>query len=215
MVVTTFTFNDFYENTYILHDDSKECIIIDPGCSTSSERKLIKEFITSSELTPVMLVNTHCHIDHVLGNRFIAETYQLGLYAHEQEKKVLAMQPTVAGYYGINYDPSPEITGLLIPGTHLKFGNTTLEILYVPGHAPGHICLYNLSGGHLIAGDTLFRESIGRTDLPGGNYDQLIAYIRSELFSLPENTIVYSGHGETTTIGHEKKYNPFFREQII
>lgn len=210
MVVHTFTFNDFYENTYILHDNSKECIIVDPGCNTSSERKKLKDYIFDTGLQPVMLVNTHCHIDHVLGNRFVSDTFQLGLYAHEQEKRVLAMQPTVAGFYGVNYDPSPEITGSLKEGNTIKFGTTVLDILFVPGHSPGHICLYNKNAGQLIAGDALFKESIGRTDLPGGNYDVLIMSIRHELFTLPDDTIVYSGHGETTTIGHEKKFNPFF-----
>jgi glyoxylase-like metal-dependent hydrolase (beta-lactamase superfamily II) len=210
MNVHAFVFNDFYENTYLLYDESKECIIIDPGCNNATERKKLIDYVSLHNLKPVMLINTHCHIDHVLGNKYISDYYKLALYAHEIEKKVLAMQPTVATYYGINYDPSQEITGSLSEGTTISFGETTLKILFVPGHSPGHICLYHKESNQVIAGDALFKGSIGRTDLPGGDYDTLIRSISSELFTLPNETIVYSGHGESTTIGYEKEYNPFF-----
>lgn len=212
MLVKRFTFNDFQENTYVLSDETGQCIIIDPGCNNSSEKKQLVDYITSESLTPVMLVNTHCHIDHVLGNKFVAETYSLTLFAHENEKKILDFQPQVAAMYGINYDPSPNIGGVLIENGSLSFGNTNLKLLLVPGHAPGHICLYDDSSGHCIAGDALFKGSIGRTDLPGGDYDTLIDSIKSELFTLPDDTVVWPGHGDYTTIGIEKRTNPFFLE---
>ncbi|HMP28705.1 MAG TPA: MBL fold metallo-hydrolase [Saprospiraceae bacterium] len=211
MNVQSFVFNDFYENTYIIFDETGECVIIDPGCNTSVERRKVVTFIDQHNLKPVMLINTHCHIDHVLGNKFISETYSLGLFAHEIEKQVLAMQPNVAMYYGIDYDPSPQITGVLADNDVLTFGNTRLKILFVPGHSPGHICIYHQESNQLVAGDALFKESIGRTDLPGGDYDTLISSISTQLFTLPDETIVYSGHGENTSIGHERKNNPFFR----
>jgi hydroxyacylglutathione hydrolase len=208
--IKAFTFNDFYENTYVLYDDTEECIIIDPGCNTAFERDTLTSFIKEKNLKPVMLINTHCHIDHVLGNKYIADSYQLGLYAHEMEKRVLEAQPIVSMRYGISYETSPEITGYLQEGSFISFGSTQMKILFVPGHAPGHICLHDLHSETLIAGDALFKGSIGRTDLPGGDYDTLIERIKSELFTLPDVTTVYSGHGETTTIGIEKRTNPFF-----
>jgi hydroxyacylglutathione hydrolase len=211
MQIARFTFNDFQENTYVLYDESNECLIIDPGCNDTLEQKTISDFIADNMLTPTMLINTHCHIDHVLGNRYISDKYALALYAHEIEKKVLASQSMVAQYYGLYYDPSPDITGVLEANTVINFGNSELKILFVPGHSPGHICLFHQKSNQLIAGDALFKESIGRTDLPGGDYDTLIFSIKNELFTLPESTIVYSGHGDSTTIGHELKNNPFFR----
>jgi glyoxylase-like metal-dependent hydrolase (beta-lactamase superfamily II) len=210
MQVKKFTFNDFQENTYIISDSTKECIIIDPGCNSVKERKELDKFIDKESLTPVMLVNTHCHIDHVLGNSYVAKKYSLTLFAHDNEKKILDFQPQVAAMYGISYDPSPLIGAPLEAGGTLSFGETTLQLLFVPGHAPGHICLYDVSTGHCIAGDALFKGSIGRTDLPGGDHDTLIASIKSELFTLPDDTIVWPGHGESTTIGIEKITNPFF-----
>jgi len=210
MQVKIFTFNDFQENTYILYDETKQCIIVDPGCNNAAERKQLVDYINKESLTPVMLINTHCHIDHVLGNKFVADTFKLTLFAHENEKKVLEYQPQIAAMYGINYDPSPLIGASLVAGGTLTFGETTLQLLFVPGHAPGHICLYDSRSGHCIAGDALFKGSIGRTDLPGGDHDTLISAIKSELFTLPDVTVIWPGHGDYTTIGVEKKTNPFF-----
>lgn len=206
----SFTFNEFAENTFILFDETGECLIIDPGCGRVSEQKILADFIEENRLSPVMLVNTHCHIDHVLGNAWVSHKYRLGLFAHELEKPTLQMQPMVANMYGLKYDESPMITGYLSEGQEIGFGNTILKILFVPGHAPGHICLYAKSANLLIAGDTLFDGSIGRTDLPGGHHDTLISRIKSELFTLPPDTLVYPGHGPATSIGKEIKTNPFF-----
>lgn len=211
MNISTFVFNAFMENTYILSDASKQCVIIDPGCSTLQEQKTLTDFITQNGLTPTHLVNTHCHIDHVLGNRFVSDTYGLELSAHEGEKVVLDMQPQVAAMYGISYDPSPEIIHYLKEGEELVFGETSLSILFTPGHSPASISLYHKESAQLIAGDVLFQGSIGRTDLPGGNYDTLIQSIRENIFTLPDDVTVYSGHGNSTYVGVEKRTNPFFQ----
>lgn len=210
MELLTFPFNDFYENTYVAYDGTGECIIIDPGCSNKLERRALLEALEDRKLTPVGLINTHCHIDHVLGNEFVAARFNLGLQAHRLEMPVLAMQTQVAQMYGLTYIPSPDITIFLEEGNYVNFGETLMKILFVPGHAPGHICLYHEESEILIAGDTLFQGSIGRTDLPGGQHQTLLDKIQSELFTLPESTVVYPGHGESTTIGIEKKTNPFF-----
>ena len=211
MDIAVFTFNGFAENTYVLYDDSLECAIVDPGCNSSSERNTLEEFISSNNLIPKKLVNTHCHIDHVLGNSFVAEKYGLPLIAHKGEVVVLQSCLMVAGMYGIPYDESPKITEYLEGGDQLKFGNTVLEVLFTPGHSPASISFYNKSDDVLISGDVLFQGSIGRTDLPGGDFDTLINSIRLKLFVLPEETIVYPGHGPKTSIGQEKRYNPFLR----
>lgn len=208
--VKVFTFNEFEENTYLLYGDSKECIIVDPGCGKKSEQTVLADYITQHELTPIILVNTHCHIDHVLGNAWVSDVYNLSLFAHELEKTTLQMQEMVAQMYGLAYLPSPPIGAFLKEGEFIATSDALWKILFVPGHAPGHICLYNAEEGICISGDTLFDGSIGRTDLPGGHHDTLISKIKTELFTLPEDTIVFPGHGGDTTIGKEKKTNPFF-----
>ena len=200
------------ENTYVLYDDSKQCIIVDPGCNTTQERNELKDFIKDHDLIPVKLVNTHCHIDHILGNAFVAETYHLVLCAHEGEKPVLESGQQVSAMYGIPYTPSPAIKEYLNEGQTIIFGNTTLTLFFTPGHSPASLCFYHEASKKIIAGDVLFQGSIGRTDLPGGDYDTLIRSIKTKLFTLPDDVIVYPGHGPTTTIGYEKKYNPFFED---
>ena len=211
MDIAIFTFNPFSENTYILYDDSKECVIIDPGCSNNGEQKQLTDFIESNSLKPVKLVNTHCHIDHVLGNKFVSEKYNLPLVSHKGEEVVLAMQPQISTMYGIAYDPSPEITQFLEDGDTLKFGNTTLKVLFTPGHSPASISFYNEENSIVIGGDVLFQGSIGRTDLPGGNFDTLAKSIRQKFYVLPDDVTVYSGHGSSTTIGEEKRTNPYVK----
>ena len=211
MAVAIFTFNPFAENTYILYDDSKKCVIFDPGCSTPEEQNQLTDFIESNGLTPVKLINTHCHIDHVLGNKFVAEKYNLPLVSHEGEKSVLAMQPQVSSMYGIPYNPSPQITEFLNDGDQVTFGNTTLDVLFTPGHSPASISFYNKEEGIIIAGDVLFQGSIGRTDLPGGDFKTLEESIKQKFYVLPDEVVVYPGHGPSTTLGIEKKTNPFVR----
>ena len=210
MEIKKFTFNPFQENTYVLYDESKEAIIVDPGCFNSSEEKQLTNFISENNLTPVKLVNTHAHIDHVLGNKFVADKYQIGLALYDSEYPMLKMAKTSADLYGVPYNESPEPSEFLKEGELLKFGNTALEIIFVPGHAPDHLVFLNTSQNLLIAGDTLFKGSIGRTDLPGGNHEQLIDNIKEKLFTMDREVVVYSGHGDETTIGEEKANNPFF-----
>lgn len=209
MKVAQFTFNAFQENTYVLYDDSSECIILDPGCNNESERQQLVKFIEDKELKPVKLVNTHCHIDHVLGNKFISEKYNLELEAHEGEIPVLAANDAVSGMYGIPYEKSPAIGKYIEADIDYLFGNSVLRTIFTPGHSPASLSFYEANSKTLIAGDALFQMSIGRTDLPGGDYDTLIKNIKEKLLVLPEDTIVYSGHGPSTTIGNEKANNPF------
>ena len=211
MQIGIFTFNDFSENSYVLYDDTKECVIFDPGCNTEEERKTLTDFIEANELIPIHLVNTHCHIDHVLGNRFVSDKYDLPLTSHQGEKVVLDMQPQISAMYGVPYDPSPAITKFLDQGDTLTFGNTTLEVRYTPGHSPASISFYCREVGVVIAGDVLFQGSIGRTDLPGGDFDTLAKSIREQLYTLPDETVVFCGHGPSTTVGEEKLTNPFVK----
>lgn len=211
MQLKRFTFNDFQENTYILWDDTKECIIIDPGCNSHEEEQTLVDFIDSNNLTPVRLVNTHCHIDHVLGNTFIAEKYNLDLNAHKGEIPVLQANVMVAQMYGMHYIPSPEIKHFLDESMTLDFGNTSLQILYTPGHSPASISFFHPQTKQLIAGDVLFQGSIGRTDLPGGDFDTLIKSIKTQYYPLGDDVIVYPGHGPETSIIEEKIRNPFLQ----
>ena len=206
-----FTFNAFQENTYILFDETKECLIIDPGCSDGNERKALEHYIKQQELKPAKLINTHCHIDHVLGNKWVAEKYGIDLYMNELDINNLKATVAYASVFGLECDESPEPTVYLNQDDILSFGNSQLNVLFTPGHSPGSISLYAKNEGFVIAGDVLFRESIGRTDLPGGNMETLLNSITTQLFVLPDETIVLSGHGIQTTIGYEKMNNPFFK----
>ena len=207
-----FTFNDFQENTYVLFDDTKECIIVDPGCYDNYEQETLSKFITKNKLKPVQLINTHCHIDHVLGNHFVAEKWKLNLAMHELDVPTLKAVKDYCTVYGFhNYKESPLPTHFLNEGEKVKFGASELDILFTPGHAPGHIVLHSKKDDFIIGGDVLFQMSIGRTDLPGGEYDTLIRSIKGKLFHLDDKTMVYCGHGPTTTIGFEKTNNPFLK----
>ncbi|MFT4969322.1 MAG: hydroxyacylglutathione hydrolase [Chitinophagales bacterium] len=209
--VASFTFNPFQENTYVLYDETKECIIIDPGCYSDNERKQLKAFIQKNELTPVRLINTHCHLDHICGNAFVAKEYNLVLEAHEGEKVVLDASVDHGRMYGFVFEPSPSISSYLKEGEQITFGNSELDILYTPGHSPASITFYSKEDGLAIVGDVLFFMSIGRSDLPGGDHETLLRSIREQLFTLPDETLVYNGHGQKTSIGFEKQNNPFFQ----
>lgn len=208
--VQSFTFNEFQENTYVVYDETQECVIIDPGCSTVSERDELKKFIENHKLKPVHLLNTHCHIDHILGNKFIAETYGLKLTAHKKEAQVLAVGQATAAMYQIAYDLSPDIEIFLDEGDTVTFGQSSLEVVFTPGHSPASITFISKEDKICISGDVLFQGSIGRTDLPGGNFETLIRAIKAKIFTLSEATLVYPGHGPHTTVGYEKRTNPFF-----
>jgi len=212
MQIQVFTFNQFFENTIIVFDKTKECIIIDPGCYTLSERDTLQKYISINNLVPVKLINTHCHIDHILGNNFIAKTYDLELEMNANDMELIKSSNEIAQLYGFtDYEMSPLPKKFLNEGDTLEFGNSQFKILFTPGHAPGHISLYSEKDGLLISGDVLFNNSIGRTDLPGGNYDLLIESIKNKILTLNDNTIVYCGHGPSTTIGNERLNNPFLK----
>jgi hydroxyacylglutathione hydrolase len=207
--IQSFTNNPYQENTYILYDESGECVIIDPGMETAAEQNVVVNFIKAHHLKPVLLLNTHCHVDHVLGNKFIFDQYGLKPKFHMGELPVLEAIMSYAPAMGIRYELSPLPDEYLSETGTVHFGDTELDLIFAPGHSPAHLCFYDKKANLLVGGDVLFRGSIGRTDLPGGNFNQLINSIEQNLFALPDNCTVYPGHGPETTIGHEKQTNPF------
>ena len=211
ITIKKFTFNPFQENTYILFDETKECVVIDPGCYDRNEKTSLTNFIEENKLIPVQLLNTHCHIDHVLGNYIISNNYKLKLAANKLEIPVLKGSSQWGSQYGINGDLSPEIEIYLSEGDNIEFGNSKLEVIFVPGHSPGHIAFVNHDEKFIINGDVLFQGSFGRYDLPGGDLETLSQSIQKKLFVLPDNYKVYAGHMGETTIGEEKHTNPILQ----
>lgn len=209
LTVKQFTFSPIQENTYVVYNENDACCIIDPGCYSDKERNELKEFISDLKLQPKYLLNTHCHLDHIFGNRFVHETYGLTLHIHEKEKPVLARGPEMGMKWGLPFENYSGELALLAEYDEVKLDNDKFTVLFTPGHSPGSICFYCEVQQFVISGDVLFERSIGRTDLPGGDYNTLIDSIRSKLFILPDNVKVYPGHGYPTTIGDEKIYNPF------
>ena len=209
--VKSFTFNPVQENTYLLYNEHKECIIIDPGCYYEHEKEELKSFINLNKLQPKFLLNTHCHLDHVFGNKFIAEEYKITLNSHPLEKKLLEMAPASGLMFNLPFDNYQGEVNYLEEGDKIFLGDDELEVIHAPGHSPGSICFYCKKQHFIIGGDVLFYNSIGRTDLPGGNHEHLISSIKEKLFKLPGDTKVYSGHGSTTTIGAEIKENPYLK----
>ena len=207
--IQEFVFNPLQENTYVLYDDTRECVIVDPGCYEADEKMVLAEFIQAQQLQVKMLLNTHGHVDHVLGNYFVKEKYKTQLYIHPLDEPVLKAVKVYAPHYGFYQyeETSPDV--YLDEKNPIVFGNQSLQVLFVPGHSPGHVAFYCVADKVLIGGDVLFYNSIGRTDLPGGDYDTLINSIHTKLFKLPDDTRVYPGHGPDTTIGFEKRTNPF------
>lgn len=212
MEIYQITFNTFQENTFILWDNTGDCIIIDPGCYEKNEEIELVDFINKNNLNPVKLINTHCHIDHILGNKFVSEKWGLELYMNKIDLPLLEGAGDIARIYGFeNYKGSPYPKHYLEEGDILGFGESKLEVLFTPGHAPGHICLYNKEESFIVSGDVLFNGSVGRTDLPGGDFDTLIESIKTKLMTLQDETIVYCGHGPSTSIGRERLSNPFLQ----
>ena len=210
MEIKSFTFNPFQENTYLIYDETKECLIIDPGCYMEDEQSTLKQFIRDAELKPVKLINTHCHIDHILGNKFASEQWDIELYINKADLPILENAGNIGKMYGFeDYEGSPYPKHFLDQSDILTFGKSSFKILFTPGHAPGHICLYNRENNLLISGDLIFKRSIGRTDLPGGDHNTLIQSIISKLFPLPNETQIFCGHGPSTNLGYEKTHNPF------
>lgn len=208
--IKKFTFNPFQENSYLLINERNECIVVDPGCFSGEEERELSSYIETNKLTPTKLVNTHFHIDHVLGNDFVAKQYNLEVTAYKSKIDMVEMAKRSAELYNIPYKESPKPSKFLNEGDVIKFGKSELQVIFVPGHAPDHIVLVCEEEDLMIGGDVLFKGSIGRTDLPGGNHQDLIQNIERKVFTLKETIVVYSGHGTETTIGEEKRNNPFF-----
>lgn len=208
--VSILSFNPFQVNTFIVSDETGDCIIFDPGCHNEQEKNNLKTFIETNKLNPFRLINTHCHIDHVFGNKYVSETWSLPLEIHRLEIPVLEAVPQISQYFGINVmEESPDPEKFLEEGDLVLFGNTELKVLLTPGHSPGSLSFHCQKEHFVIAGDVLFRESIGRTDLPGGDFNTLIESIKNKLLPLGDEVKVYPGHGPATTIGHERSSNPF------
>jgi hydroxyacylglutathione hydrolase len=209
--IKQFTFNPVRENTYILFDETNDCVIIDPGMYDSDEQNIFYRFIKDNDLNPVLLLNTHCHYDHVFGNKFVFDNWSLKPQFHKGELIVLQSIPGYVPQMGLNYELSPEPEVFLPESGSVSFGSSVLELIFAPGHSPAHLCFYSRANNFLIGGDVLFYNSIGRTDLPGGNHSQLINSIKQNLFILPDDCEVFPGHGPSTTIGFEKQHNPFLQ----
>jgi hydroxyacylglutathione hydrolase len=208
--IKKFVFGPFQENTYVLYDTSGECWIVDPGCYFPEESRQLEKFINNNGLRPTRLLNTHCHIDHIFGNSFVHSAFGLRPEYHVLDQPTLDMGPRAANLYGLSgFEPSPNAQTYLIEGSVLELGESRFEVLFVPGHCPGHVAFVNRLEAFIVGGDVLFRGSIGRTDLPGGDSEELMESIRLKFLTLPADYIVYSGHGPETRIGEEKKFNPF------
>ena len=211
LTVKTFTFNPVQENTYLLYNANRDCVIIDPGCYFQEERDQLRNEIESEGLKPVLLLNTHGHFDHIFGNKFVFETWGLVPHIHEKEKPVLAMAEISSKKWDLPFDVYQGEMKYLEEGEKVNIGDQQLESVFTPGHSPGSLSYYYPAGDFIIGGDVLFSGSVGRTDLPGGDYEQLIQTIQLKFFTLPDDTKVYPGHGPLTTIGFEKMNNPYVK----
>lgn len=212
MNIKIFEFNPVRENTYILYDETKECVIIDAGCFYPEEESQLLSFISENKLNVKHLLNTHLHFDHVLGITFIENEFHLKAEANKDDEFLLESLPMQMEMFGFKpIKEIPVIGKYLYEDDIVKFGNLGLAVLAVPGHSPGSIAFYSEKNRAVFVGDALFKSSIGRTDLPKGNHSQLLQAIQEKLFTLPLETIVYPGHGPATSIGEEIRFNPFFQ----
>lgn len=208
-LVKTFVFSPFQENTYVLYDGTKEAVIIDPGCLAQKEKETLVKFIKDNNLKVTALLQTHTHLDHVFGSAFVKRKFNVKMYMHRADLPVLRDVELRCKTWGIQgYEPV-EGDEFLEAEQQFKFGDTTLHIVHVPGHAPGHVAFINAFDKYVIGGDCLFRNSIGRTDFPLCSHEQLIHSIRTKFYTLPDDFVVYAGHMDPTTIGYEKANNPF------
>lgn len=212
MKIKRFEFNMFPVNCYVLSDDTREAVIIDAGCYYEEEQQALKKYIVDNKLTIKHLLNTHLHLDHIFGNSFIAREFHIKPEANQQDEFLLAHMADYCRMFGfpLNEEPAP-LGGYIADGDLICFGNTTLRAILVPGHSPGGLVFYCEESKKLFSGDILFQGSIGRADLEGGDFSTLRNSIMTRLFTLPDDTTVYPGHGNSTTIGNEKMDNPFFR----
>ncbi len=211
--IKKFVFNPFNENTFIVWDDhSKECAVIDPGCSDEVEENELSEFIRNNDLVPKYLINTHCHLDHIWGCRFVKQKYNPEYLIPEDDLTLLKNAGTQADMYNVQFNEPPSPDNFLSEKLKLTLGDSEVKLLYTPGHTPGEFCLFFPNENFCIVGDVLFKDSIGRTDLWGGDYSTLIDSITSKLLTLEDDVVIYPGHGEESTIGREKSKNPFLNE---
>jgi hydroxyacylglutathione hydrolase len=211
LYIVSFTYNAFQENTYLISNDKKECWIVDPGMYDNSETNHFLQYISDNGLMPKAIINTHAHIDHILGVDAMKQRFNIPFGLHEKDLPVLNSMVSTAAMFGFDVKNQPVADFFIKETGAYKIGDEDMEIRFTPGHSPGSIIFYYPAGKWLIGGDVLFSGSIGRTDLPGGNFDTLINSIQAQLFTLPDDTIVHPGHGPATTIGNEKKYNPFLQ----
>lgn len=211
LTVKRFVFNPIQENTYVVYNGKDACAIIDPGCYFPEEKHTLSSWLKKNELHPNLLLNTHCHLDHVFGNKWVAEQYHLELQMGEKEQWTFNFAPESGIRWSMPFENYSGNIIFLKERDEILMGEDKLEVLFTPGHSVGHIVFYNRSQGFVIGGDVLFRMGIGRTDIPGGDSETLLVSISEKLFTLPDDVIVYPGHGEPTTIGYEKENNPFLR----
>lgn len=209
--IAKFTFSPIQENTYLLFNSTGEAAIIDPGCYFDEEKETLAGYIAENKLTVQYLLQTHCHLDHVFGLKWASETYQLEPYMSATEQQVLGFAEISGQKWNLPFSSYKGPIQTLTEGQQIHLGGDSLKVLFAPGHSPGHVCFYCEAQDFVIGGDVLFQRSIGRTDLPGGNHQQLLTSIREQLFTLPDRTIVYSGHGPATSIGEEKRENPYLQ----
>lgn len=208
--VQAFAFNPFGENTYIVYGDNGDCAIIDPGCMTAVEQQTLSAFIEDNNLKPVRLLQTHLHVDHILGCSYVKDTYGISPEGHINDEFIYNNTQNYGKALGLTLpEPPPALGGYLEDEDVLSLDGSEIKVIQVPGHSPGSVCFYAENEGFVIVGDVLFSGSIGRTDLWGGDMDTLLSGIKKRLFALPDETTVYSGHGPSTSIGHEKQTNPF------
>lgn len=213
MKILKFEFNPIGVNTYVVYDETLECVIIDAGCCNDYENNILQKAITERNLKPVKLICTHGHFDHVMGNSFICKTFNIKTFMHKNDLENVINAASHSLYFNVDMIQPPTPCDFVSDGDKITFGNSSLTVIFTPGHTRGGICLYSQSDKLLFSGDTLFKTSIGRTDLPGGDYEILVASLR-KLMQLPNDTKVYCGHGEETTIENEKATNPFVTEII-
>ena len=210
MTIKTFTFNPIQENTFLVYDETLEAVVIDAGCISKIEKRALQQYIENNNLILKRVLNTHLHFDHQFGNRFLFDTFGIEPEAGKEDEYLLENVIAQTRSFGMDVDEEAQpLGGYITENQEIKFGNATLKVFHVPGHSPGSMAFYVEKEGVLFAGDVLFRGSIGRTDLPGGDYATMIRSITEKLLPLPDSTVVYSGHGPQTTIGFEKKNNPF------
>ena len=211
ITIQDFCFSAFQENTYVLYNELKEAIIIDPGCYTRIEEKILSDFIRKENLKPSLLLNTHCHLDHVFGNNYVSETYGLTAHIHPNEQIVLDRLPEAAAKWGVPTEAYKGPIQYIQEGEIISLGKDSFKVLLTPGHSPGSVCFYHVEQNFMIGGDLIFKDGVGRTDLPGANPLDLIKSIREQIFPLPDSLTIYSGHGPVTTWGREKEHNPYIK----